>query len=99
MTDPLIDHKQLSTASESDGDTLNVDFAPDGLRDAAAKVEELLEAGDDAALDEVMEGTHPADLAALLGVLSHDLWPPLIGRLNIARISDLMEELPDHLRD
>ena len=99
MTDPLIDHKQLESAAEPAGDTLTVDFAPDGLRDAAAKVEELLEAGDDVALDEVMREAHPADLAALLGVLSHDLWPPLIGRLDIARISDLMEELPDHLRD
>ena len=99
MSERLTDHKQLESAADPVAETLAVDFAPDGLRDAAAKVEELLEAGDGAALDEVMKGTHPADLAALLGVLSHDLWPPLIGRLNIARISDLMEELPDHLRD
>jgi magnesium transporter len=81
------------------GDGLTVDFAPDGLRDAAARVEQLIEDGDDGALDEVVRGTHPADLAALLGVLSSELWPPLLLRLDIALISDVMEELPDHLRD
>jgi len=99
VTDPLIDHKQLESEAEPAGDTLTVDFAPDGLRDAAARVEELIEACDDDGLDEVVRGTHPADLAALLGVLSHDLWPPLLTRLEIARISDVLEELPDHLRD
>ena len=85
--------------AETASDALGVDFAPDGLRDAAARVEDLIEAGDESALDEVVRGTHPADLAALLGVLPHELWPSLLGRLDIARISDLMEELPDHLRD
>ena len=98
MTNPLID-TQRDEEAEATAETLTVDFAPDGLRDAASKVEELLEAGDDAAIDEVVRGTHPADLAALLGVLAHDLWPPLLTRLDIARISDVMEELPDHLRD
>ena len=95
MSDQVTDHERPETAAE----TLGVDFAPDGLRDAASKVEDLIEAGDDAALDEVVRGTHPADLAALLGVLSPELWPPLLIRLDIARISDVMEELPDHLRD
>jgi len=85
--------------SETAGEPLGVDFAPDGLRDAASRVEDLIEAGDAAALDEVVKGTHAADLAALLGVLAHELWPVLLNRLDIARISDLMEELPDHLRD
>ncbi len=99
MTDQLIDQKQLEGSDESNGEALTVDFAPDGLRDAASRVEGLIEDGDEAALDELVTGTHPADLAALLGVLSHELWPPLLKRLDIARISDLMEELPDHLRD
>jgi magnesium transporter len=92
-------HLQIDSGAEPDGDPLTVDFAPDGLRDAAAKVENLIEAGHDTALDEVVRGTHPADLAALLAVLPHDLWPPLLTRLDIARISDVLEELPDHLRD
>ena len=98
MSDQLTDH-EIENAAETTGDALSVDFAPDGLRDAAARVEDFIEAGDETALDEVVSGTHPADLAALLGVLSHDLWPFLLSRLDIARISDLMEELPDHLRD
>jgi len=99
ISDHVVDHDELTAEADGQVETLVVEFAPDGLRDAAARVEELLEAGDEAALDEVMRETHPADIAALLGVLSHDLWPPLIGRLAIDRISDLMEELPDHLRD
>ncbi len=98
MTDPSTDH-EIETATETVSDTAGVDFAPDGLRDAASRVEDLIEAGEETALDEVVSGTHPADLAALLGVLSYDLWPHLLGRLDIARISDLFEELPDHLRD
>lgn len=99
MTDPLIDQQQFEGSDESTGEALTVDFAPDGLRDAASRVEDLIESGDETALDAVVSGTHPADLAALLGVLSHELWPSLLSRLDIARISDLMEELPDHLRD
>jgi magnesium transporter len=99
VSDQTTDHQRLEGVTDAAGETLTVDFAPDGLRDAAAKVEDLIEAGDGAALDAVVKGTHPADLAALLGVLSHDLWPPLLTRLDIARISDVMEELPDHLRD
>jgi magnesium transporter len=94
-----MDQEQLESSTDAADDALGVDFAPDGLRDAAAKVEDLIEAGDEAALDEVVRGTHPADLAALLGVLPHDHWPPLLTRLDIALISDVMEELPDHLRD
>jgi magnesium transporter len=39
------------------------------------------------------------DLAALFVLLSKDHTPRVISRLRIARVSDLMEELPDHLRD
>ena len=99
VTDPLIDQQKFDEATDAQEDALTVDFAPDGLRDAASRVEELIAVGDENALDELVSGTHPADLAALLGVLSHDLWPRLLNRLDIARISDLFEELPDHLRD
>jgi len=92
-------HKELTDVADGQVEALAVDFAPDGLREAASRVEELLDASDATALDEMMRDIHPADLAALLGVLSHDLWPPLIDRLEIARLSDLLEELPDHLRD
>ena len=98
VSEPTTD-QEIETAAEALAEALEVNFAPDGLRDAAASVEDLIEAGDEAALDEVVSGTHPADLAALLGVLSHDLWPSLLSRLDIGRISDLMEELPDHLRE
>ncbi len=99
VSDIITELEPLETETEGQGETLTVDFAPDGLREAAARVEALLEAGDDAALDEMVAGAHPADIAALLRVLAHDLWPPIIGRLDIARLSDVMEELPDHLRD
>ena len=99
VTDPLIDQQKFDEATDAQEDALTVDFAPDGLRDAASRVEGLIAVGDENALDELVSGTHPADLAALLGVLSHDLWPHLLSRLDIARISDLFEELPDHLRD
>jgi len=95
----MIDQTQIDGATEASDEALVVDFAPDGLRDAASGVEDLIDAGDEAALNELVADTHPADLAALLGVLSHDLWPHLLSRLDIARISDVMEELPDHLRD
>ncbi len=99
MSEQPPDHTHVEGETGSPVETLAVDFAPDGLRDAASKVEDLIDAGDTAALDSVVKGSHPADLAALLGVLAHDLWPHLLNRLKIARISDLMEELPDHLRD
>ena len=99
MTEPLHDQEPLKGVPEPAADATGVNFAPDGLRDAASRVEDLIAAGNDAALDEVVRGTHAADLAALLGVLAHELWPVLLSRLDIARISDLMEELPDHLRD
>lgn len=50
-------------------ETLPVDFAPDGLRRAAAAPEPMLETGDARLLDELVDSTHPADPAALLGVL------------------------------
>jgi magnesium transporter len=74
-------------------------FAPDGLHEVAARVETLVASHDQAGLDDFVRATHPADLAALLRVLPQLAWPPVIARLDITRLSDLMEELPDHLRD
>ncbi len=42
---------------------------------------------------------HPADLAELFEIVDDHYWPKIIACLTTARISDLMEELPDHLRD
>jgi magnesium transporter len=63
------------------------------------EVEQLIQSDDAQALDKLIAGLHPADLAALFQALSPRLWPRLVGRLTIGRISDLMAELPDLLRD
>lgn len=73
--------------------------SPEHRRSAMDDLEELIEGGDAAALDVFLGVLHAADLAALIGVLDQKLWPPVLARLDIERISDLMEELPDHLRD
>jgi magnesium transporter len=99
VTDPTTDPKADTAAADVSTETLPVDFAPDGLRRAAAALEAMLETDDARPLDELVASTHPADLAALLGVLSPELWAPLVARLDIGTVSDVMEELPDHLRD
>ena len=71
----------------------------EGLGDPVRDLVELVESGDLEALDRFISVLHPADLAALFGVLPKADWPQVISRLSIARVSDLMEELPDHLRD
>lgn len=71
----------------------------EGLRDLARELTELIGDGDGQALDAFVGVLHASDLAALFSVLPQALWPAVISRLSIARISDLMEELPDHLRD
>ncbi len=86
------------------GDTQVEDLASaplraDNLSDPMLDLEELVEGGDLGALDSFVGLLHPADLAALFSVLPRPLWPKVISRLDIDRISDLMEELPDHLRD
>jgi magnesium transporter len=73
--------------------------SPEDRREAMGELEELIRGGDTEALDAFVAILHPADLASLFGVLERRLWPDVIARLDIARISDLMEELPDHLRD
>jgi magnesium transporter len=60
---------------------------------------DLVERGDLSELGRFIEVLHANDLANLFGVLPRPLWPEVISRLGIDRISDLMEELPDHLRE
>jgi magnesium transporter len=62
-------------------------------------LEALIESGDDKALKTYLMLLHPADMAALFYILDRDNWPRVIAQLDIGQISDLMEELPDHLRD
>jgi magnesium transporter len=78
---------------------VSVDPLEEGLSDPVNDLEELVESGDIEALDRFISVLHPADLAALFGLLSKSLWPEVVSRLSIGRVSDLMEELPDHLRD
>ncbi len=76
-----------------------VDPLEAGLTDPVHDLEELVESGDVEALDRFIGVLHAADLAALFGLLPKAHWAPVVSRLEIGRISDLMEELPDHLRD
>ena len=62
-------------------------------------LEELVQSGDEKALRNFLTLLQPADMAIIFDRLERDLWPKVIAPLNIAQISDLMEELPDHLRD
>jgi magnesium transporter len=78
---------------------VSVDPLEEGLSDPVHDLEELVESGDFEALDRFISMLHPADLAALFGVLPKAHWPQVVSRLSIARVSDLMEELQDHLRD
>ena len=78
---------------------VSVDPLEEGLSDPVRDLEELVESGDFEALDRFISVLHPADLASLFGLLSKAHWPQVVSRLSIARVSDLMEELPDHLRD
>jgi magnesium transporter len=96
--DPITDTdlQDLETGSE---ELVSVDPLEEGLIDPVHDLEELVESGDLEALDRFVSVLHPADLAALFGLLSKAHWPQVVSRLSIARISDLMEELPDHLRD
>jgi len=71
----------------------------DGYADRLRDMFEQVEQGDLSGLGRFINILHANDLADLFGVLPLPLWPDVISRLGIARISDLMEELPDHLRD
>ncbi len=80
-------------------DQVPLEVRSDDLGDAVGELEELVSSGDVTALDRFVRLLHPADLAALFGALTRRLWPKVLSRLSIGRISDVMEELPDHLRD
>ncbi len=58
-----------------------------------------MDSGDTEALRTFLKLLHPADMAALFEILDRDHWPVVLRRLEISEISNLMEELPDHLRD
>ena len=100
----MTDHDLISEHDILDRDAVpeemvSVDPLEEGLSDPVHDLEELVESGDLEALDRFISMLHPADLAALFGFLPKAHWPQVISRLSIARVSDLMEELPDHLRD
>ena len=75
-------------------DLLEADLAPD-----PDDLEELLESGSEVAIRSFLHTLHAADLAMVFDRVEYDLWPRVVTRLTTAEISDLMEELPDHLRD
>jgi len=100
----MTDRQPISDTSLADHEAgpeemVSVDPLEEGLSDPVHDLEELVESGDLEALDRFISMLHPADLAALFGVLPKAHWPQVVSRLSIARVSDLMEELPDHLRD
>jgi magnesium transporter len=74
----------------------------DRQHDAAPEVDDLealIESEDLTGLDHFLAVLHPADMADLFEILDRDHWPRVIGRLNISQTANLMEELPDDLRD
>jgi magnesium transporter len=76
-----------------------VDPAPDIAPEWLDELWELIEGENVAAIGDYLRERHPADLARAFKVLPHKLWSGVIAQLDVERISDLMEELPDHLRD
>jgi magnesium transporter len=75
-----------------------VEYRPENIPEVD-DLEALVQGGDQKALRNFLALLQPADLAVILDRLERDLWPKVIAPLDIAQISDLMEELPDHLRD
>jgi len=59
----------------------------------------LIQGGDTEALRTFLTLLHPADMAGLFEIINRDHWPNVLEHLETSQISDLMEELPDHLRD
>ncbi len=86
-------------AGERQLEAVSAEQAREDLVNALEDVEQLVETGDLEALDGLVRELHPADFAALFGALPRRHWPAVIARLDIGQISDLIEELPDHLRD
>jgi len=62
-------------------------------------LEELVESEDREALQLFLKLLHPADLAQLFTILDKAYWRKIVEQLDIAHTADLMEELPDDLRD
>jgi len=75
-----------------------VEYHPEGTPEID-DLEALLESGDVEALDGFLALLHPVDLAELFETLDRDHWPAVLARLDIGHTADLMEELPEHLRD
>ncbi len=75
-----------------------MEYRPENLPEVD-DLEELVQNGDQKALRNFLALLQPADMAIIFDRLERDLWPKVIAPLDIAQISDLMEELPDHLRD
>lgn len=80
-------------------EALSTDPLEEGFSEPARDLARLVEENDEAALDAFLGVLHANDLATMFGVLPRQLWPRVLARLSIGRVSDLMEELPDHLRD
>lgn len=100
MTDRQVNpERKVAEIDVRPEEVVSMEPLEDGLTDSVRDLQELVEGGDLAALDKFLSILHPADLADLLGLLPQTLWPNVLSRLSIGRISDLMEELPDHLRD
>ena len=99
MTDELTRIDTTTDDHPAPDDVVSADPFEDGLRGPVRELADLVESGDVEALDTFVGILHPNDLAALIGMLPRSLWQPIISRLTVGRISDLMEELPDHLRD
>ena len=72
------------------------------LRPKAPEVDDLealVESDDSEALQVFLKLLHPADLAQLFVILDKDYWQKIVEQLDVAHTADLMEELPDDLRD
>lgn len=100
----MVDEIQQRDAPAADPEArplkvMSEDPLEEGFTDPVHDLEELVESGDLEALDRFLGILHANDLATLIGVLPRHLWPRVLARLDVTRISDLMEELPDHLCD
>jgi magnesium transporter len=62
-------------------------------------LEELLKNGSEVFITRFLKTLHPADLAILFEHIDQEYWPRVVANLRISEISDLLEELDDHLRD
>lgn len=96
---PRDDRAAADEAERERAPTLELRPVEDPPGAAVDDLEALVEAEDAEELDRFLALLHPADLALLFEILDRDHWPKVLQRLDIATISNLMEELPDHLRD